>query len=341
MDIAQFQRIAPALWAALRSRGLIEYLPFEVRNDLFKLHLRNALRNRGLRDQAIEAIRQINSIGVEPLLLKGSVSLLVETFDDPGARFMADLDILVPRSAAEACWNALCALGYLPVEDNPHYHIDYANCHHHLRPLYRPGSFGTIEIHRDALPDSAARILPTLMIWDESEPVGNSLNLRIRIPSATHRVLHNLLHSDLINQTYVRGRVSLRSLHEVAVMQTICREELDWETIRQMVDRSGHGRILRATLYLADRLFGSPMPDGIRGTFGSVIHYARSRLQVRWSWLDELVERLFWFSTPSICERYRCDDRFLSVTKGRVRLAWHLACRSGGRLLCVGGQQIS
>jgi hypothetical protein len=335
MDIAQIQRIAPALWAALRSRGLAKYLPLKVRDHLFKLHLLNTLRNKNLREQVIEVIRQFNSMGVDPLLLKGGISLLVETFDDPGSRVMADLDLLVPKSAAEDCWNALCTLGYLPIKDNPHYHIDYHNCHHHLRPLYRPGSHGMIEIHRDALPTSAARILPTSMIWEQSEPVVNSLGLTIRIPSPTHRVLHILLHSDLINQIYVRGKLSLRSLHELVRMQTIYREQLDWETIRQRMDRSGHGQVLRASLHLADRLFGSPMPDCMRPTFGAAIHYARTRWQVRWPWLDELMERVFWFSTESICERYHCDDRFWSLTKGRVRLASQLARKYGSRAFCL------
>lgn len=341
LDIAQIQRIAPALWTALRSRNLVEYLPAKVRDNLFRLHLFNTLRNNGLREQAIEAVRQLNSIGVEPILLKGGVSLFVETFDSPGSRVMADLDILVPKEAAEDCWNDLLTLGYCPIEDNPHFHIDYRHRHHHLRPLYRPDGYGMIEIHRDALPNSAARILPTSMIWEQSEPVVNSLGLTMNIPSPTHRVLHNLLHSDLINQTYIRGKISLRSLHELVIMQTIYREQLDWETIRQLMDRSGQRQVLHASLHLADRLFGSPMPDCMRPTFGAVTHYARTRLQVRWHWLDEIVERVFWFSTESICERYKCDDSFWAVTKNRIKLAAFLAGKYSYQFYRWIGQQMS
>ena len=331
LDIANNQKVAPTFWVALRKRRLIEYLPSEARDCLFKYHLLNALRNKGLTEQAIEVVRQLNTIGIEPILLKGSASLFVKTFEDPGSRVMVDLDILVPKQSAEDCWNSLLNVGYLPIEDNPHFYIDYQSRHHHLRPLFRPGEYGTIEIHRDALPSSAARILPTQLIWEQAEPVINQLGIAMRVPSPTHRILHNLLHSDLIDQTHARGKIALRSLHELVMMQLIERDRIDWQAIRQLMDRGGQARVLRASLNLAHRWFGNPMPERMRPTLRAAAHYARIRLQVRWHWLDEFVERLFWFSTPSICERYHCDDNFWSVAKGRVRFAVHLACKYSSR----------
>ena len=327
LDLAHTQKIAPALWVALRHRKLVEHLPVEARERLFRIYLLNTLKNRDFQEQAIAAIRQLNSVGVEPILLKGSASLFVRTFEDPGSRVMVDLDLLVPKPSAEECWNALCTLGYLPIEDNPHFHIDYQDRHHHLRPLYRPGKQGTIEMHKDALPTSAARVLPTALIWEQSEPVVNDLGIAMRVPSPTHRVLHNLLHSELINQTHIRGLIALRSLHELVRMQVVERERLDWQAIRERMDRGGQGRVLRASLYLAHRYFGSPMPDHIRPTLGAVAHYARTRLQVRWDWINELVERAYWFSTDSICKRYKCDNKFWSVAKGRTKLAAFLSSK--------------
>lgn len=331
--MANTQKITPALWVALRNRKLVESLSAEAREGLFKTYLLNTLKNKSLREQAIKLVGQFNTIGVEPVLLKGGAALFVKTFDDPGSRVMVDLDILAPHESAEECWNTLRTLGYLPIEDNPHFHVDYQGRHHHLRPLYRPGEYGTIEIHRHALPNSAARILPTALIWEQSEPVVNDLGIVMRVPSPTHRVLHNLLHSDLINQTYARGQISLRSLHELVIMQALYQERIDWKAIRQQMDRGGQVQVLHASLYLAHRWFGSPMPDHMRPTFSAVVHYARTGLQARWNWLNEFVERLFWFSTPSICERYDCDNSLWPVTKGRIRLAAHLACKYSSRAL--------
>lgn len=330
LDLAHAQKIAPALWVALRNRKMVEYLPAEARERLFKTYLLNTLKNKGLREQAIKAVRQINAIGIEPILLKGGISLFVKTFDDPGSRVMVDLDILVPKASAEACWNALLDMGYLPIADNPHFHVNYHN-HHHLRPLYRPGEQGVIELHRDALPNSAARILPTQRIWDQAEPVVDESGIALRVPSPAHRILHNLLHSDLINQTYARGLIALRSLHELATMQALYGERLDWASVRDQMDRGGQAKIFRASLYLTHRYFGSPLPDRLHLTLGALAHHLRIRLQVRWNWLDEFVKRLFWFSAPNICGSYHCDDRFWSVTKGRIRLAAQLACKYSSR----------
>jgi hypothetical protein len=162
----------------------------------------------------------------------------------------------------------------------------------------------------------------------------------MRVPSPTHRILHNLLHSDLINQTYARGKIALRSLHELVTIQVVEQERIDWQTIQQRMDRSGQAKVLRASLYLTHRYFGSPLPDCMRPTLGAVAHHARTRLQVRWHWLDEFVERAFWFSTPSICERYHCDDSFWSVTKGRLRLATQIACKYSSRAFRLTGHQI-
>lgn len=333
--IANDHLIAPVLWVALRKRGLIEILPSGVREYLHELYRLNTIRNEHLRTQVIEAVQWLNSIGVEPILLKGGASLFLNIFEDPGSRVMVDLDILVPQRAAEDCWNALRILGYAPLDND----FDYSD-HHHLRPLYRPGEYGTIELHREALPASAARILPTALIWEQSERVVDESGIVLRVPSPTHRVLHNLLHSDLINETYVRGRLALRSLHELALMQALYRERLDWETIRELMEQGGQGRVLRASLYLAHRYFGSSMPDRLRPTLGARVHYARTRWQVRWDWTNEFVDRLFWFSTPSICERYHCDDRFWSVTRGRVRLAAHMACKFSKRAFCLTGHSV-
>ncbi|MBK8185199.1 MAG: nucleotidyltransferase family protein [Candidatus Competibacteraceae bacterium] len=332
LEIAETQKMAPTIWASLRNKGFVKDLPPNICGDLFKQHLLNTIRNKGLREQAIEAICQLNALGITPILLKGGASLFVDTFIDAGSRVMSDLDILIPKESASDCWNHLInTLGYSPIEDNPYFFIDYRT-HHHLRPLARPNSYGTIELHHSALPNSAARILATSLIWRESKLVPNSLGLLVRIPSPTHRVLHNILHADLINKTYAQARISLRSLHELVTMQTVYGKDIDWQLIEKLMSEGDRSQIPRASLYLAHRLFGSPIPDCMRPTRGTVAHYFQARFQVDWRWLDRFVERMLWFSNTNIRERYQCKDDFWSITKGRFRLATSLALRQSHRL---------
>lgn len=68
---------------------LAEYLPAGACERLFKIYLLNTLNNKNFREQTTAA-RQLNSNGIEPILLKGSASLFVKTFHGPGSRVMAD-----------------------------------------------------------------------------------------------------------------------------------------------------------------------------------------------------------------------------------------------------------
>jgi hypothetical protein len=332
ITIANAQLVTPALWVSLRNRGLVEHMPSAVGEYLRELHRLNTLRNEHLRAQAIEVVSRLNTIGIEPVLLKGSALLFVDTFDDPGSRVMADLDLLVPPESAKQGWHILRrTLGYVPVDHNAervHAGLGYLNYvrHHHLRPLHRPGEYGVVEIHREVLPSETGRLLPASLVWSHVEPVQEG-GVRMGVPVPTYRILHNLLHSDLVNRTYIRGDISLRSLHELALTQTVCHERIDWSRIRQLMDRGGALKVLDATLYLCHRLLGTPLPDRRRPTLKAKVHYARSRLQVRWGWTEEVIDRLLWFSAQDLGERYDCDNSLMALTRARLQLAAYLSCK--------------
>jgi hypothetical protein len=124
--ISDAEFLTPALWVAMKTRHLVDTAPAQVVDYLWKTHLLNTLRNQRIRAQALEVGRRLNAIGVQPLLLKGGVSLFTGTFEDAGIRVMRDLDILVPAKAAHDCWKNLVASGYIPVDRD----YDYSNFHH-------------------------------------------------------------------------------------------------------------------------------------------------------------------------------------------------------------------
>jgi hypothetical protein len=334
IDVAYTQKVTPALWVALRNRKLIENLPNQIQEYLWKVHLLNTLKNKRFKEQALEVGNRLNSIGVEPMLLKGGASLFVSVFDDPGTRVMSDLDILVPSSEAKACWDSLRALGYLPLD----YDLDYSR-HHHLRPLYRPGGYGKVEIHREPLFGETAAILPTELIWKRTEPIHES-GVEMVVPEPTFRILHNFLHAALTNRAYTRGDIALRSLHELALTQVVYERNIDWSCIRQLMRRSGKQGILNAWLYSAHRWFGSPLPDGMALTSGVVAHYIRVRLQARWNWTQRIIDRSLWFSTPDICERYQCNKDFMSLMTGRARLAAYLSRKYTSQAFCWASSKV-
>ncbi|MGK7911631.1 MAG: nucleotidyltransferase family protein [Synechococcus sp.] len=336
IEIANEQLVTPALWVALRDRGLARSLPSDVCDYFCELHQLNTLRNQHLRAQTVEIARQLNAIYIVPLLLKGTASLFTSTFADPGCRIMADVDIQVRPMDAQKCWNALQALGYRPVDDRSKDEpgdlppIDYGQ-HHHLRPLYRPGSYGAVEIHRNALPAGMQKLLPMEYIWKTAHSVEVS-GVSMRVPTPTCRLLHNVLHSAIVDRAYARGEMPLRSLHELALMQTRHRECLDWTAIHQLMEDRHHSNVLKVWLYLSHRLFGNPLPISAEPNLRIAAHYMRVRLQARWGWTEEVVERAMWFSVDDICRRFGCANDGVSVTKARGRLAAKLFAKCMGKL---------
>jgi hypothetical protein len=340
--IANTELVTPAFWVALKDRQMTQYLPADVYDYLSELYRLNKTRNAHLRAQVIEVVYWLNTIDIEPLLLKGAVGLFVETFGDPGSRVMTDLDILVPEHAAQACWNTLCKIGYRPFEDrqdqrttNPpisDWPAGYRQ-HQHLHPLHRPGEYGTVEIHRSALAShcSGSGLLPTQLLWRNTERIQAS-RAEMAVPTPTYRVLHNLVHSMITDRAYLRGRIPLRPLHETAQMQVNYRKSIDWENIQKRFASCSKSKVLQGFLYLSHKYFDTPLPDAIPRTAGSVIHHARARLLTRWEWpkdiiepvLDfwatEVVERVNHLSAENICARYQCENDFLSITQGRMRL---------------------
>lgn len=311
---ANDQLISPALWQALRDTKQTANLPADVREYLHEIYRLNHDRNKRLRVQALGAIRSLNAVGVVPLLLKGAASLFLEVYNDPGSRVMLDLDILVPPDEAENCWKQLRRFGYVPVDCRR----DFSR-HHHLKPLQRPGEYGTIEIHRYAFSAEANQIVPASWMWTRCRSATES-GATFCVPDATSYVLHNVLHEAVDHGGFQRAWGSLRSLHELAQLASLYRDCIDWTQVVDFFERNGSLNILSAWLYLACRLFGCHQPGAVPATLSARIYYTRYRLQARWQWANAFAARALLFSARGIRERYAADDSVRSVNEGRFRL---------------------
>ena len=91
----------------MEKKGMTEELPEELHTYLDDLHQLNRERNAQLQAQLLEAVQQLNSIDITPVLLKGAMHLVTDMYGDSGARIMSDVDLLVPREDTERCMAAL------------------------------------------------------------------------------------------------------------------------------------------------------------------------------------------------------------------------------------------
>jgi len=228
-------------------------------------------RNAKLQAQLLEVVRQLNRIHIAPVLLKSAMHLVTDMHGDRGARIMNDIDLLVPKEKIDECLTALHGLGYESDEDiNNDYHED----HHHSAPLFRPGDYGSLELHRSLTESPYVEILSTGIGLAEAQPL-ELQGLSMKVLSHTHRLLYNILHSQLVDHNYADGIIPLRSLHEVVTEVGANQERIDWSTIRCRMEQHNRGSALRAYLYMTHKLFGMSFQEGMGKTLLSRLYYQR------------------------------------------------------------------
>ena len=217
--------------------------------------------------------------------------------------------------------DAIIALGYQPID------VDFDHSlHHHLRPLRSESGPGTVEVHRALLASPATPLVRDEFIHQHLVPLSIS-GAQLNVPDATLRIVHMLLHSGVVDRNYARGYLCLRDLHELALTQSNFDTEVDWLAIGRLMQGGGHAAVLEAWVYLAYRMFGSPLPEGVRPTRRAVLHERRTRLQIASPAIDRLVGTAMLFSRQSLRDRYGCNDDALTLASARARraasLAWH------------------
>lgn len=322
IDIANHQLVTPSLWIALIRKDLVRWVPDNVRDYLEEIHRLNTNRNFSLKAQATEAIHHLNTVRVEPILLKGCRHLFMDPFGDLGVRMMEDLDIMVPHDALKHSVDALLSVGY--TEANCDY-SDY-ECHHHHNPLYREGVGGPIELHTYLCPQNEPQVLPAAEAWRDSRAV--SLNgLRFRILSPVHQIVYNVVHSEITHEGFTRGIVAVRQLYDLEVVCSDQAEEVDWPHLREIMKRHGMERILRSFLFKANRLIGTPVPDCLSPTLASRLHLTRCLLVHRFPFAEILAAVPSAFSAKRITSDYKCSDGFWDLTKARLSHFFYLLKR--------------
>ncbi len=314
VQLANNHLLTPALWIALKSQGLDAHLPADLGEYLQELHGMNKQRNAHLRSQLLEAVQKLNDIDVTPVLLKGAMHLVTEVYEDSGARIMTDIDLLVPRGDVDNCVSALHELGYRPEPDSLG---DYPPQHHQYAPLYRPGDYGPVEVHRAPM-EGFAEILPAETAIAEAEPLlCHGLSMKTLTP--TYRALHNILHSQLVDHNYADGIIPLRSLYEMVKEHRVGRGRVDWLAIQTLMQRSNREKVLQTYLYLASRLFDMPLPTDVRLTPSCQWYYLRCRAQLAWDWAAVWGIRVGSFSEDRICKRYGCEGGWITVNRARLQ----------------------
>jgi hypothetical protein len=327
IEIADEERLAPALWGALKRKGLQQALPAKASGTLKRRYSMNAIWNQKIRDEIAEVIGCLNRAGMVPILLKGGVYLFDPGFDDPGARIMRDVDMLAREDEVEPSAQALFDIGYKVKAGED---LDWSYCY---PTLDRVGCVTPVEIHKYVGQQNA--VLPLREAWRDAVEIGDG-ELQVMALSPTHKVFVNVFHAQVQDRGYELGLCWLRQLQDFA---EICRrhgESIDWDALRHLMRRHGLEAVLSAQVYLAHRLLGLPIPAEIPAGFRTRLHYQRCLFLLRWPWAMWATRMWAGLTAPfkryHIALTYGCSLNPIDINLHRLKHVGHILQKYRGSL---------
>ncbi|MCP4046978.1 MAG: nucleotidyltransferase family protein [Gammaproteobacteria bacterium] len=250
--------ITPALRGFLCNSPASNLVPAIVRHHVDGANIVSARRNRALWNETCELVGHLNGVGVKPVLLKGLANFAAGLYPDPGCRMMCDVDLLVPGHLMEACANILIDAGYTEsqaIED-----------HHHHPVLHRPGQEAHFELHSEPVADRnrAQALLGSTELLKQATPCSDGF-FNYAIPPAELRVVHAIVHDQLADRGFPRGKRSLRSLYDVALLVTRHPEEVSWTRLQNHFTRLGRGHVIDAFAMALEDTLGWQPPGEMSG----------------------------------------------------------------------------
>jgi Uncharacterised nucleotidyltransferase len=194
-------------------------------------------------------------IDIAPLLLKGAAVLVEGIYPEPPARFLGDIDILIPAQRAEECVAALKSGGFeshaTAVMPPPQ--------HHHLPPLRDPETGMGLELHTDVISRSPDAAIATGWFCEHAQPAAFR-NHRVLLPEPTRNVAHTIYHSAVFHEYYQLNRVQLRNIVDLALLRARHEPAIDWHELEGRFAAEDLGEMLATYLGFAEALLGPPAP---------------------------------------------------------------------------------
>jgi hypothetical protein len=247
-EAASYQLVTPALAYSLNGQ---QGVPSKAHDYLQGVFYLNSQRNRSLLDGFTEPLRALNAAGIEPVLLKGLASIVSGLYPDPAMRMLGDVDLLVGEHEGADAARALASVGFEP---NVPEGADYRE-HHHLPPQRHRDTGVIVELHLRVVKRQWDASLDARSMRREARSIRLD-GCSAFVPSPTHRVVHNIVHNQLSHSNYMKYRLDVRQMLELAAIGQRYATEIDWASARRAFGSTGQPRLFDDTLETASALFG-------------------------------------------------------------------------------------
>lgn len=308
--------VGPSFWCGLVDKGLDRYITDAPRQYFTEFHRLNQQRNRRLTKQLLEIAGALKQADLPFLLLKGASQLAQPIHSDIGYRMIGDLDILINPAHYPLALDALAGLDYASQE------VSYDTTKlHHFAPLFRPGEYGVVELHRQAVHLRSLALLPTTKVWRAATPVEVDSQI-MYVPSSSHAVLINLIHSQISDKNHIQHQINLRTLLDYIAIKLSHDGEIDWASIRRSLRTQNLETVLDTYELAAYRLLGAPFSaDRIPGP-SARLHYGCCMAAIRWDLTHRLAHRFYDFSKEKVYLKHGIGQRRSVIAAHQLRYFW-------------------
>ncbi len=206
--------VLPVIYLKFRKHGILGYLPEELAEHLQEIYELNVSRNQQIRIQLQHITEVLNRNLIYPIFMKGSGNLLDGVYSDIGERILGDIDFLVPEKDYLRAGKLFESEGYSNTNAIQR-HIDIESSKHYPR-LAHPGFEATIEVHRIPVDENYLSKYNFTIIDLEKKAIETMPGCFVL--SEKHKVIHNFIHSQLINRSHIYGMVSFRDLYDLYLL---------------------------------------------------------------------------------------------------------------------------
>jgi hypothetical protein len=292
ISLANKHLIAPALWTKLSQPPFCELLPQDVRDYLAFLHAQNGARNERIRMQCLEIGSKLARAGLRAALLKGVAWLFDGNSLAASDRMMRDIDLAVAPEEFEPAVRALEGSGYREMSG---IYIEVGHFHH--EPMVCEGGEATVEVHRDLA--NQVELLSSAEVIASAREVAPGLLL----PEPRHRIVHNVIHAQILNGNFIGGVVDLRDGLDLARLITDTGPEFDWTGLARDATDRGYFRYLSGAIHAAHRILGSPLPPPFSDHLWGRLHGWRCIQQRRSPQISKVLETAGLFARALAWER--------------------------------------
>ena len=246
--IAEAENVLATLYVSLADRvdGVDETWLARLR----RRYQHNTVRNLQIRRQTIDLAKILNDAAIVPMVLKGGLALFGEIYDDPGAREMADVDLLVREGDFRRSVSLMKKNDFRAQMPGQSWTFQ-------ANPMARPHDLAAVEIHRYV--GEQRCFLPVDEVWRRGTEIDVE-GARIALPHPTHRIAHNIFHSEVQDRGYALRLLRVRQLYDLARMMSQTRGA-DWA---EVIDRFKEHRlegVLRGRVSMSALLLDAPFPE--------------------------------------------------------------------------------